>query len=196
MGYNAGPMRKLLPLLLVVACATPQPPVPQPVEVPGEARAIGTVKVTATTLNVRREPSASADVIGQVRKGERLTLLSSNDEWDRIRLGTGEIGFVSTQHVIREGGQRPRRGCPADADYQFVKTPTPAFSDSSAHGIVTVEASVDARGSVTSARLVSNTTGDEALGVLAEREIREAKFSPPIRNCVPKAFIFTYKRSF
>jgi len=152
--------------------------------------------VSANTLNVRREASASADVIAQVRKGERLALLSPGDEWDRIRLGTGEVGFVSAQHVIREGILRSRRGCPADADYQFVKTPTPAFSDSSAHGIVTVEANVDMRGNVTSARVVNNTTGDEALGVLAEREIREAKFSPPVRNCVPKAFIFTYKRSF
>ena len=188
--------RFLFAILILAACATPQAqsPAPQPAEVPGQA--IGTVKVTATTLNVRREPSASADVIAQVRRGERLALLSSGDEWDRIRLGTGEIGFVSAQHVIREGGQRSRRGCPADADYRFVKTPTPAFSDSTAHGIIIVEASVDTRGNVTSTRVVSNTTGDEALGLLTEREIREAKFSPPIRNCVPKAFIFTYKRSF
>ena len=95
MVYNAGPMRRLLPLLLALACATPQPPAPQPAEVPGQEQAIGTVKVTATTLNVRREPSASADVIAQVRKGERLALLSSADEWDRIRLGTGALGFVS-----------------------------------------------------------------------------------------------------
>jgi len=61
---------------------------------------------------------------------------------------------------------------------------------------VTVDAAVDARGNVTSTKLINNTTGDEALGVLTEREIRDAKFSPPIRNCVPKAFIFTYKRSF
>ena len=31
---------------------------------------------------------------------------------------------------------------------------------------------------------------------MTQLEIRDAKFSPPIRNCVPKAFIFTYKRSF
>jgi len=55
---------------------------------------------------------------------------------------------------------------------------------------------VDTRGNVTSAKVVSNTTGDDSLGALAEREIRGAKFTPPIRNCVAKAFIFTYKRSF
>jgi len=130
-----------------------------------------------------------------VRKGERLALLSAGDQWDRVQLASGAIGFVSVDHVLREG--RGRRGCPADADFQFTKTPTPSFSDSnSAHGIVTVDASVDTRGNVTATKIVTNTTGDQSLGVLAEREIRDAKFSPPIRNCVAKAFIFTYKRSF
>jgi TonB family protein len=190
--------RVLLAALILAACATPPPPAPeaapQPVA-PGQETAIGTVRVTANALNVRREASASADVIAQVKKGERLVLLSAGDDWDRVRLATGESGYVSVLHVMREG-TRARRGCPADAEYQFVKTPMPAFSDSGAHGVVTVDASVDARGNVTSTKLIANTTGDEALGVLAEREIREAKFSPPIRNCVPKAFIFTYKRSF
>jgi TonB family protein len=190
--------RLLIAIVILAACSTPPPPAPETTpqpETPGQEASIGTVRVTATTLNVRREASASSDVIAQVRKGERLALLSSSDQWDRIRLGSGEIGFVSVDHVIREG-VRGRRGCPGDADYQFTKTPTPAFSDSSAHGVVTVEANVDARGNVTSTKLIANTTGDEALGVLAEKEIRDAKFSAPIRNCVSKAFIFTYKRSF
>lgn len=182
-------------LLLGAACSTPPPApetTPQPVE---QAKAIGTVRVTATTLNVRREASSTSDVIAKVSKGDRLALLSVSDDWDRVRLASGEVGFVSILHVIREG-TRARKGCPADAEYQFTKTPRPAFSDSGAHGVVTVDAAVDARGNVTSTKLIGNTTGDEALGVLAAREIREAKFAPPIRNCVPKAFIFTYKRSF
>ena len=59
-----------------------------------------------------------------------------------------------------------------------------------------VEATVSAKGTVTDTRLVSNDTGDEALAFLAEREIKGAKFSPPIRNCVPRSFIFTYRRTF
>lgn len=189
--------RILLAALILAACSTPPPPAPEATPQPaaGPEKVIGTVRVTATTLNVRREASSSADVIGQARKGEKLALLNAGDDWDRVRLAGGEVGYVSVLHVMREG-TRARRGCPADAEYQFVKTPTPAFSDSGAHGVVTVDASVDARGNVTSTKLIANTTGDEALGVLTEREIRAAKFSPPIRNCVPKAFIFTYKRSF
>jgi uncharacterized protein YgiM (DUF1202 family) len=192
--------RLLLALLILTACASPPPPAPETAptpqpRAPAEEKAIGTVRVTATTLNVRREASASSAVIKQVKKGEKLTLLSTGDDWDRIRLASGEVGFVSVLHVIREG-TKSRKGCPADAEYEFVKTPTPAFSESGAHGIVTIDASVDARGNVTATKVVGNTTGDESLGVLAEREIRGATFTPPIRNCVPKAFIFTYKRSF
>jgi len=99
--------------------------------------------------------------------------------------------------VVREGAAaRPRHGCPPDSDYQFVRSPKPAFSENGPHGMVVVEASVDARGNVISTRVVSNSTGDESLAALTEREIRGAAFSPPIRNCVARAFVFTYKRSF
>lgn len=191
-------MKRLVVIVfLLTACSTSPPPAPAPspqAEVPGVEKAIGTVRVTATTLNVRREASASSEVVAQVRKGDRLALLTPGDQWHRVRLGTGAIGFVSVDHVIREGVAR--RGCAADADYQFVKTPTPDLREGAAHGIVTVDASVDTHGNVTSTKVVSNTTGDESLGALAEREIRGARFTPPIRNCVAKAFIFTYKRSF
>ena len=190
--------RIALALVLLAACASPPPPAPETTpqpQPPAEEKAIGTVRVTATTLNVRREASGSSEVIKQVKKGEKLALLSTSDDWDRVRLASGEVGYVSVLHVIREG-TKARKGCPADAEYEFVKTPTPAFSDSGAHGIVTVDATVDTKGNVTATKIVSNTTGDEALGVLTEREIRSATFAPPIRNCVPKSFIFTYKRSF
>ena len=192
-------MKRLLAgLVILAACAAPPPPEttpsPQP-QVPAEEKAIGTVRVTATTLNVRREASGTSDVIKQVKKGQKLALLSTSDDWDRVRLASGETGYVSVLHVIREG-TKSRKGCPADAEFEFVKAPTPAFSDSGAHGIVTVDATVDTKGNVTATKIISNTTGDEALGTLAEREIRSATFTPPIRNCVPKTFIFTYKRSF
>jgi len=173
-------------------------PAPQPVPEaqPQPENAVAKMRVTASVLNVRKDQSLKSDVIGQARKGDRVDLLSYGDEWDRVRLADGTIGYVSVLYVIREGS-RSRKGCPADAEFSFAKTPTPSFSDSPMpHGIVTVDANVDARGNVTSTRVVSNTTGDESLGAMAEREIRQAKFIAPIRNCVSKPFIFTYKRSF
>ena len=192
--------------LFAAACAAPAPPPPAPAPAappaptaaPAEERTVGTVRVNASTLNVRAAASASAEIVSRARKGEKLAVLEDSGDWLRVRLGDGTTGWVAAQHIVREGAAaRPRRGCPPDSDYSFIKAPKPAFSDSaSSHGIVVVDAGVDAKGNVVSTRVVSNTTGDQSLALMAERELREARFAPPVRNCVAKAFIYTYKRSF
>lgn len=195
--------RLLLAIVMLAACATPAPPPaeptpqPQPAATTAEA-AVGTVRVSTSVLNVRNEPSLSGAVVTQVKKGDRLALLAPGDEWMHVRLPDGTTGYVSAGLVTREGvTSRARKGCPADTDFAFAKTPRPSFSDNqTAHGIVTVDATVNTKGDVTATKIIANTTGDEALAFLAEREIKNAKFVAPIRNCVARPFIFTYKRSF
>ena len=201
----------VLSLLVVFACAAPPPPVappptpapPPPAPAPAEERVIGTVRVMASALNVRAEASADAEVVTQVKKGTSLSVLAEDEGWTKVRLASGDVGWVASRFVSAANAstQQSRKkssksGCPADSDYAFVETPTPSFSDRGAHGIVVVEATVNTKGSVTATKIVSNSTGDETLGFLAEREIKSAKFSPPIRNCVPRSFIFTYRRTF
>ncbi|HET7437795.1 MAG TPA: TonB family protein [Thermoanaerobaculia bacterium] len=170
-----------------------------------EEKAIGTVRVSASALNVRREASTDADVIVQLKRGDTLTLLASGDSWSKVRLPNGDTGWAASRFLQSDSGKpttvptarkKSRNGCPADSDYAFTTTPTPTFSDSGAHGLVVIEATVNASGNVTATRVVSNATGDESLAFLAQREIKSAKFSPPIRNCVAKSFIFTYRRTF
>lgn len=201
-------LRVLFPLCLLVvfACAAPPPapvvapetPPPPPPSRPAEEQVIGTVRVTASALNVRREASTDGEVLAQVKKGTTLSVLSNDDSWTKVRLASGEVGWVASRFVSSGNTPAAKRtsksGC--ESDYAFLETPTLAFSESGAHGIVVVEASVNAKGVVTSTKLVSNSTGDESLAFLAQREIKGAKFSPPIRNCVPRAFIFTYRRTF
>ena len=55
---------------------------------------------------------------------------------------------------------------------------------------------MNVKGDVVSTKVVSNTTGDDALAFLAQREMKESKFVVPIRNCTAREFIFTYRRSF
>ena len=156
------------------------------------------MRVNVSTLNVRADASTSAEVVGHVRRGERLTLIADSGDWLRVKLNDGTSGWVSSQLVVREGAAaRPRRaGCPPDSDYSFITAPKPAFSETGPHGMVVIEATVDIRGIVTATRVVSNETHDDALASTAEREVRNARFAPPIRNCVAKAFFFTYKRAF
>jgi len=172
---------------------------------PAEEKIIGTVRVTASALNVRKEASTDADVLLQVKKGDALSVLATGDSWVKVRLANGEVGWVAERFVSGDGergtvktkaGPKKKTKCPADSDYAFVDTPMLTFSDSGAHGIVIVDATVNARGNVIATKIVSNATRDEALAFLAEREIRAAKFSPPIRNCAPREFIFTYRRTF
>lgn len=197
-----------LSLLVVFACAAPPAPVepprtpPPPPPVAPVEKVIGTVRVTASALNVRAEATTDAEVVTQVKKGTVLDVLSADDSWTRVKLASGEVGWVASRFVSSGSTtavKTPRKskpGCPADSDYAFVDTPTLAFSDSGAHGLVIVEATVNTKGSVTSTKLVSNSTGDESLEFLAQREIKSAKFSPPIRNCEARSFIFTYRRTF
>lgn len=203
-----------LSLFLVLRCATPAPPAPVEVEpatrAPASApqsdeeRVLRTVRVTASALNVRAEASTDASVVAQVKRGTSLDVLAEDASWMKVRLAGGETGWVASRFVSG-GGDSARRstapatrrgGCPPDSDYAFLETPALAFSDSGARGLVVVEAAVNAKGTVTSTKLISNGTGDPALALLAEREIKGAKFSPPIRGCVARAFIFTYRRTF
>jgi uncharacterized protein YgiM (DUF1202 family) len=157
--------------------------------------------VTGSTVNVRREGSTAADILTQVKRGDRIALLASSGDWMQVRLPDGLVGYVARSLVSptppSAASARPRRGnCPPDSDFRFTTTPTPSFSQDGPHGLVVVEATVDTRGNVTATRVVSNDTGEPALAALAEREIRGSKFAPPIRDCAPKAFIYTYKRTF
>ena len=202
----------LVALIAIISCSAPPPPeaapesvapappavVKQAVAKEEEEKVIRTVRVTASALNVRAEPSTDAAILTQAKRGQTFELLRENDAWVKVRLASGETGWVAARFVSsgKKTTTTRKGGCPPDSDYAFAETPMLAFSDSGARGIVVVEANVNARGIVTATKLVSNGTGDEALAFLAEREIKGAKFSPPIRNCLPRAFVFTYRRTF
>jgi hypothetical protein len=202
------PFRAAAFLLLLAGCGgnapapepapAPRPAAPAPASAAAEERATGSVRVNVSTLNIRGDASTSAEIVGHARRGERLTVVGDSGDWLRVKLNDGTSGWVSSQLVVREGAAaRPRRGgCPPDSNYSFLSAPKPSFSESGPHGMVVIEATVDARGIVTATRIVSNETHDDALASVAEREIRNVRFAPPIRNCAPKAFFFTYKRAF
>ncbi|HVS31335.1 MAG TPA: SH3 domain-containing protein [Thermoanaerobaculia bacterium] len=184
-------------LVALAACSRPPAPevIPEPVTAPA-GRVTGSVQVTASTLNVRAGASANDEIVTRVRRGTRLDVIEESKGWLRVRLASGQTGWVSSQHVSRGDAAPRRRGCPPNSDYSFVKAPVPAFSDSDSHGLVVIEAAVNTAGVVTSTKVTMNSTGDPALAALAEREIRSATFRAPVVNCVTRSFIFTYKRSF
>jgi N-acetylmuramoyl-L-alanine amidase len=201
-------------LFLAAACSAP----PAPVSVPAAAAADpapppqgpSTVYVTASALNVRRDASADAELVTQVKRDAALAVVARREGWVQVRLEDGRTGWVAERFVASEraapvaSGRRrtpparvasgAKRGC--ESDYAFVETPKLTFSETDASGLVVVEASVSAQGEVTSTKVITNTTGEKRAAEAAEREIRSARFAPPMRNCQPRAFVFTYRRTF
>ena len=56
------------------------------------------VKVTADSLNIRREAAADSDVVATAVENEVFTVVETGEAWTRINYGDGE-GFVSTEYV-------------------------------------------------------------------------------------------------
>jgi uncharacterized protein YgiM (DUF1202 family) len=196
---------------LFAACAstttveTPPPaPAPPPVSRPAEDAVIGAARVTTNSLNVRSAPSLEGEILVQVKKNDRLSILQSGEDWIRVRLADGTTGWVSRALIAIDGQSsskvtagRPRRaGCPPDSDFHFARTPMVAMTESPKHGLVVVEAYVNVNGDVTSTKVVNNTTGDETLALVVQKEMKSAKFVPPVRACVVREFIYTYRRTF
>lgn len=187
----------LLSSLFVLACQSTAPVV-EP-ETAGETIAalegapetpIGMARVTASSLNVRSGPSTSDSIVASVRRNQRVTLLSRNGEWARIRVASGEPGWVAARYL------REEKGCSPDRDFEVVESVPLTFSDSGAKGSVIVEATVGGDGVVDATKVISNETGDEALAELAVLEVTKMRFKAPVRNCVERKFIYTYRRTF
>jgi hypothetical protein len=73
-------------------------PVSRNQTVPAQARFM---LVGSDALNVRKGPSANNDVMGQLKKGDRVQVLNSSRQWWRIKSGNIE-GYVNSQYLIEE----------------------------------------------------------------------------------------------
>jgi len=174
--------------------APPPPPVPVPVVPAAEAKPTPPqeyVRVTGSRLNVREQPNTSAAAVARVKKGERLAVLGRDGEWFQVRLADGATGWVHGKYV------RSEEPCTPDKATAELLSGVPlSFTEGSSIGRVVLEATVDATGSVASTKVVQDTTGIPELVQRAESEARTLKFSPPVHNCRPVPFIYTYTRNF
>jgi len=174
--------------------APPPPPVPIPVVPAVEAKPTPPqeyVRVTGSRLNVREQPATSAAAVARVKKGERLAVLGRDGEWFQVRLADGATGWVHGKYVRSEEPCTPNK-----ATAELLSGVPLSFTEGSSIGRVVLEATVDATGSVASTKVVQDTTGIPELVQRAESEARTLKFSPPVRNCRPVPFIYTYTRNF
>ena len=67
--------------------------------VPGTINAVGVYKVTADSLNVRKGPGSSYDIVTSVKKGEAYTITKVDGNWGYLKSGAGWIHLGYTQLV-------------------------------------------------------------------------------------------------
>ncbi|SDD98477.1 N-acetylmuramoyl-L-alanine amidase [Peptococcus niger] len=84
---------------------TPSTPNPAPTPAPpanptvpgngnGSSTASGDLEVTASVVNIRSGPSTSHQIIGTVKKGDRMTRLNQTSDWYNVRLANGQTGWI------------------------------------------------------------------------------------------------------
>lgn len=55
--------------------------------------------VTATTLNVRQSNSATSQIVGTLKQGEKVSIYFKQGNWYKIKLQNGTVGWVSATYV-------------------------------------------------------------------------------------------------
>ncbi|PGZ95548.1 mannosyl-glycoprotein endo-beta-N-acetylglucosamidase, partial [Bacillus pseudomycoides] len=77
----------------------------KPAEKPPENIATGTQEtgtITATSLRVRSAANTSSTVLGNLKQGEKITVLGKENGWAKIAYN-GKEGYVSLEFVKLEG---------------------------------------------------------------------------------------------
>jgi len=60
-------------------------------------------RVTANSLNVRSGPGTDNPAVESVKKGELVTIVSTEGDWSQIRLEDGTLGWVATKYLEATG---------------------------------------------------------------------------------------------
>jgi len=59
-----------------------------------------TVATDESNLNIRKEPSTEASIVGKAAKGETVTLVEqSSDDWWKIKTADGEEGYAYARYL-------------------------------------------------------------------------------------------------
>lgn len=77
-----------------------QPSVPNQTNTSSSSGLLGTI--TATTLNVRSTGSLSGKIVGTVSKGQAFEILAEENNWAKIKLKNGQLGWVASWYLSKE----------------------------------------------------------------------------------------------
>ncbi|MGI5891410.1 MAG: SH3 domain-containing protein [Bacillota bacterium] len=55
-----------------------------------------TVTVTGNSVNVRSQPNTSASIVSSVAKGDKLTYISKEGDWYKVKMSNGSEGWIAS----------------------------------------------------------------------------------------------------
>jgi len=129
--------------------------------------------VGAPELPVREQPDETAPVIATYQNGESVSVLAEQGEWVEVRTG-GQAGWAKAADLTSAEAAQAQEDNPQP---KFKVMPMPVTAPS-AKGEIYIEADVNTDGDVVNVRIITNTTGSEALANQNITALKAAKFYP------------------
>lgn len=83
---------------------TPEPDVQPEQPDDNAADAEQQTQYATNTVNIRQQPSETADILGKLQPGESVTVSSTADGWSQIDYN-GTVGYVKSEYLSSEAGQ-------------------------------------------------------------------------------------------
>ena len=161
----------------------------EPVEKVDTRSAIATFYVASPELKVHAQPDDKAAVVTKFLSGESVPVLARrDDDWVEVRTASGS-GWA---HMSELGTAQAAKQASGNLSPRFERVPAPVASPGT-HGTIYIEANVNTDGQVTSAKVITNTTGSEELAQRTIQALEQARFYPIVVKGEKKPFVYYYR---
>jgi hypothetical protein len=178
-------MKRILLLLLLLpgACANEAEVVTTDTREP-----VDILYVKVAELKVYAQASEGSPVIATYPTSESVTVLEKRGQWFQVRTGD-RAGWVRASDL---GTAEETQYTTDNPTPRFMKPP-PAVPSVTAKGDIYLEADVNTDGDVTGVRLITNTTGNDALASSNAAALAQAKFYPIVIKGERKPFKYYHR---
>jgi len=174
----------LIPIAIAIACGPSEP-----IEKVDTRSAIATFYVASKELKVHAQPDDKAAVVTKFLNGESVPVLARrNDDWVEVRTASGS-GWA---HMSELGTGDAAKQASDNLSPRFERVPA-AVASSGTHGTIYIEANVNTDGQVTSAKVITNTTGSEDLAQRNIQALEQARLYPIVVKGEKKPFVYYYR---
>ena len=144
--------------------------------------------VGAPELPVREQANDTAPVIATYQNGEAISVLTDKGDWVEVRTGD-RAGWAKSADLI---GAQDKQASEDNPTPKFKVMPLP-ISAPAAHGEIYIEANVNSDGDVLGTRLITNTTGNDALAAQNASALMSAKFYPIMQKGERRPFKYYHR---